>query len=82
MTAIPTHVPPARRASPRYDMRSDAGATGHVFYTFACVVIGVALTMVVLAASELRGSGSLLARHLNQAAAIAQMDPPRLTALR
>ena len=78
MTAIPSHVPSATRTSPRYDMRSDVGATGHVFFVCACVVVGTALTMGVLAVSELRGSGSQFARHLEQAAVIAQMDPPRL----
>lgn len=65
MTSIPIRTPPPAR-------RSDAGATGDVTgditLAFACIAAALALTMGVLAVGELRGSGSLLARHIDQSA--------------
>ena len=77
MSTFPSHVPPIRPASPRYDAQSNTGATGHIAFVLLCIALAVALILIVLVASELRGSGSQVARHLAQAASIAQMDPPR-----
>ncbi len=58
--------------------RSDSvGAAAHIAFVFACLAVGATLTMGVLAVSELRGGGSLLARHFDQVATIAQMEQPR-----
>jgi hypothetical protein len=65
-------------SGPSYFPSDSVGATGHIAFVLACIAVGTVLTMGVLAVGELRGSGSLLARHMDQAAAIAQMDPPRL----